>query len=227
MTDVRHTAEFRNKILGALLADARASTGRSFAECADILGISEAEYATFESGHATPTMPQLEVLAYFFRVPLKHFWDTETIAVSRSEDAVKEAIPAFISLREKLIGATVRSLREESDMSLEELAEDSGVSLERLEAMERGQLSLPVTELRLIARSLTVSLDDLVDDSGTIGSWLRLQADFEEFGDLPEDVREFILKPINRSYLDLAMRLSGLSVERLRGIAEGILDITY
>ena len=52
----------------------------------------------------------------------------------------------------------------------------------------------------------------------------RNERDLDE---LPEDVREFILRPINRSYLDLAIRLSGLSVERLRGIAEGILDITY
>jgi hypothetical protein len=79
----------------------------------------------------------------------------------------------------------------------------------------------------LITRALNVSLDDLVDDHGTIGSWLRLQTEFDRFADLPDEVREFILKPINRSYLELAMRLSGLSVQRLRGIAEGILDITY
>ena len=72
-----------------------------------------------------------------------------------------------------------------------------------------------------------MSFDDLMDDHGSIGSWLRLQAEFDRFRALPDDLREFILLPINRNYLDLAVRLSGLSVQRLRNIAEGILDITY
>jgi hypothetical protein len=45
--------------------------------------------------------------------------------------------------------------------------------------------------------------------------------------ELPEDVREFICKPVNLPYLKLAMRLSELSVEKLRAVAEGLLEITY
>jgi hypothetical protein len=39
-------------------------------------------------------------------------------------------------------------------------------------------------------------------------------------------MRQFILRPINRSYLELAMELSDMEVDKLRTIAESILDIT-
>ena len=70
MSDLQEASQIRSKILGALLVDARNSSGRSVQECADFLGISEADYAGFESGATTPTLPQLEVLAYFFNVPI-------------------------------------------------------------------------------------------------------------------------------------------------------------
>ena len=43
---------------------------------------------------------------------------------------------------------------------------------------------------------------------------------------LPDDVREFVLKPANVLYLRLAMLLSDLSTETLRQLGEGFLDIT-
>ena len=213
--------------MGALLTDARASSGRMVQECAEIVGISEAEYAAYESGVATPTLPQLEVLAYFFKVPIEHFWGNETLAVARGEDEVKASVLQLTALRDKVIGAMLRGLRGESGKALEELAEGTGISVERLEAYELGQQPVPLDDLQVIAGALRVSMDDLVDDRGAIGTWLRRQSEFGQFGELPDEMREFILMPINRSYLELAMRLSGLSVERLRGIAEGILDITY
>lgn len=213
--------------MGALLADARQSSGRSVQECAEIMGISEADYAAYESGVSSPTLPQLEVLAFFFKVPIEHFWGSETVAAARSEDEVKASVAQFTALRDKIIGATLRSLREDAGLALEDLSSETGIGVEQLQAYEIGQQPTPVHDLQAITDTLRVSMDELVDDRGRVGSWLRNQSEFERFSELPEDVREFILRPINRSYLDLAIRLSGLSVERLRGIAEGILDITY
>jgi len=36
----------------------------------------------------------------------------------------------------------------------------------------------------------------------------------------------FVLKPINLPYLELAKRLSEMSVDKLRDVAEGLLEIT-
>ena len=213
--------------MGALLVDARRSSGRSVQECADILGIPEADYAMFESGDTTPSLPHLEVLAYFFNVPVEHFWGNDTLAVARKENEIKATVPQRIELRDKVIGATLRGMRSETDVTLEQLAEQTRIPAERLEAYELGQQAVPIHELQTIANALSVSIDDLLDDHGSIGTWLRRQTEFARFAELPDDTREFILKPINHSYIELARRLSGLSVQRLRGIAEGILDITY
>ena len=40
------------------------------------------------------------------------------------------------------------------------------------------------------------------------------------------ELQGFVCKPINRPYLELAVRLSEMSVEKLRGVAEGLLEIT-
>ena len=44
---------------------------------------------------------------------------------------------------------------------------------------------------------------------------------------LPLEMQVFVSKPINRPYLELAMRLNDMSVDKLRGVAEGLLEITY
>ena len=41
-----------------------------------------------------------------------------------------------------------------------------------------------------------------------------------------EDIQNFVCQPVNRPYLELAMKLSSMSREKLRSVAEGLLDIT-
>ncbi len=62
---------------------------------------------------------------------------------------------------------------------------------------------------------------------GTVGERELNDRLFEQFLDLPEDVRAFIVQPVNVTYLRVAMRLAEMSASQLRGIAEGILEITY
>jgi hypothetical protein len=52
------------------------------------------------------------------------------------------------------------------------------------------------------------------------------QKAIQDFLQLPPDLQEFVCKPINRPYLDLAIKLSGMSTDKLRGVAEDLLDIT-
>jgi hypothetical protein len=49
----------------------------------------------------------------------------------------------------------------------------------------------------------------------------------KDFQNLPADIQLFVSKPVNRPYIDLAIRLSGMSVEKLRSLAEVLLEITY
>jgi hypothetical protein len=61
---------------------------------------------------------------------------------------------------------------------------------------------------------------------GTVGAWHRQQAIDRRFRELPDELQSFVTKPINVKYLEVAMRLSEMSASRLRGIAEGLLEIT-
>ena len=41
-----------------------------------------------------------------------------------------------------------------------------------------------------------------------------------------EELQNFVCQAVNLPYLELAMKLSDMSKERLRSVAEGLLDIT-
>ena len=48
----------------------------------------------------------------------------------------------------------------------------------------------------------------------------------QQFLDLPKELQAFVCQPVNRPYLELAMKLSSMSTDKLRSVAEGLLDIT-
>jgi hypothetical protein len=41
------------------------------------------------------------------------------------------------------------------------------------------------------------------------------------------ELRQFVAMPVNRPYLELAMKLSNMSRDKLRSVAEDLLDITF
>jgi predicted NodU family carbamoyl transferase len=49
----------------------------------------------------------------------------------------------------------------------------------------------------------------------------------DQIASLPEEIQQFISQPVNRPYMELAMKLSKLSADKLRAVAEGLLEITY
>ena len=49
----------------------------------------------------------------------------------------------------------------------------------------------------------------------------------QKFLELPPEIQLFASKPVNLPYLELAMRLSELNAEKLRAVAEVLLEITY
>jgi len=69
-------------------------------------------------------------------------------------------------------------------------------------------------------------LEDYVDTEGPVGEWVKTKRAFEHFQAMPLDVREFIFLPENEPYLRLAQQLREISVEKLRTLAEALLDLT-
>ena len=67
------------------------------------------------------------------------------------------------------IGAKIRDLREMRRVSVEELAERSQLTVEKIHAIESGGVTTSLTPLLSIARGLGVRLGTFLDDSTTSG----------------------------------------------------------
>lgn len=215
----------RAQRLGKLIQDARSQADKSISDCAQALGVSEATIENYEIGDQSPSLPQLELLAFTLRVPLDYFWGEETraqVAQQRSDIDFKR----LNAVRQRMIGAKLRKARLEAGFSLEDISGVLGLSEESLESYELGLTPIPVPELELLGDRLKQPINYFEDQHGPVGVWSAQQRALEGFKELPSELQIFVSKPINRPYLELAQRLSEMSVEKLRAVAEGLLEIT-
>jgi hypothetical protein len=53
------------------------------------------------------------------------------------------------------------------------------------------------------------------------------QEAIQHFLELPLELQAFVSQPINKPYLELARKLSDMSTDKLRSVAEDLLDITF
>ena len=215
----------RAKKLGVLIRDARITSGKSLSDCAAAVGVDQARFNAYELGEISPSLPEIELLAFFLNIPLEHFWGRATL--SKDEKAGRKFEPVqLVGLRQRMIGVLIRQARIEAGTSLESLAEKTGIPAGDLEKYELGEMAIPVPVLETIAGELKRSVRDFHDRFGPVGVWTSQQRSVKDFLELPVELQAFVSKPINRPYLELAQRLSEMSVDRLRSVAEGLLEIT-
>jgi transcriptional regulator with XRE-family HTH domain len=216
----------RSRKLGVLIRDARLSERKTIPECARAVGVNPGIFSAWEEGRRSPSLPELEVMAYSMHLSLNRFWGKE----ATSEDTFPSEslnLPAFLSIRQRLIGALLRQAREKANISIHALSEMSGISPTRIKAYELGERSIPLPELEGLTSLLGTQIEALFDQTGHIGLWMTQQKAIQEFLTLPNDLQNFVSKPINRPYLELARKLSGMSTDKLRSLAEDILEITF
>lgn len=213
----------RAKFLGNLIRQARVNNGTSFEDCAWALNMSVETYQQAEQGEVPLDLPQLEVLAMCLDVPMAYFWGAEQLATPAKIDYGQ-----YMALRQRIVGVSLERARIDAGWSVQQLADEVSLSAEQIESYERGSEPIPYLLLESLAEALSASLNDFtVEPHGPLGRHERALARRKEFGRLPDDVQAFVVGPGNLSYLRTAVRLSELDVDRLRGIAEGILDITF
>ncbi len=226
MTTYQQLTRVRTRKLGLLILDARTVRNRPAEMCARATGVSLEEYQRMESGEIAPTLPQLELLAYYLDVPLEYFYGNQVLSAQTVAEPA-EPSPQLLKIRQRIIATRIRMARSNLNLSTAELAEKSAIPEERIVRYESGEEPIPLPDLEILSNALQLRNEDLFDQHGLIGSWRAEKQAVEHFLELPQDVRSFIAKPVNLPYLQIAMRLSELSVEKLRAIAEGLLEITY
>jgi transcriptional regulator with XRE-family HTH domain len=223
---IQAQVSLRSRKLGVLIRDARLAARMTIEECAHAVGVTAGIFRAWEEGRRAPSLPELEVLAYSMKLPLHRFWSKE----ATSEDVIQSEtlnLPAFISIRQRLIGALLRQMREKANISPHALSEMSGISTTKIKAYELGERPIPLPELEGLTTLVGTQIELLFDQTGHIGLWMVQQKAIKDFLQLPNELQNFVAKPVNRPYLELAKKLSGMSTDKLRSLAEDILEITF
>ncbi|WKZ35690.1 MAG: helix-turn-helix transcriptional regulator [Anaerolineales bacterium] len=215
----------REKKLGLLIRDARMAERRSIKECADAIGVKPGLFRAYEEGRRSPSLPELEALVFFLKLSIAQFWGNETKSDASSPLEAAD-VTRLIALRQRMIGALLRQERTKANTSLRQLATETGISQAKLKSYELGERAISVPELESILVLMGSRIEDFFDQSGPIGQWMTSQRAMQKFLELPEEMQDFVCQPVNRPYLELAMKLSDMSREKLRSVAEGLLDIT-
>lgn len=223
--DKKTQITIRSKKLGVLIRDARMAARRSIKECADAIGMKGGAFRAYEEGRKAPSLPELETLVYYLDLPIDHFWSRE---IKSNSPLPIEALDLFklLAVRQRKIGALLRQERTNASISIRNLAHETGISGARIKAYELGERPIPLPELEVLISSLGGRIETFFDRSGPIGQWLTNEEAIQNFLELPEELRKFISMPVNRPYLELAMKLSDMSKDKLRSVAEDLLDIT-
>lgn len=223
----QQAALLRNKLVGAAIKIARVRAELDVQTCAEALSIPPETLAQAEEGQAGLSLPQIEVLAHLLDVPVAFLLGESELP---PEETVQNTLPyeSTMVIRRKIIGVILRQARLNHGRALEEVAAAMGYTPEHLARIELGQISVPMVELGDLAEALNLPFDTFLDeDIIPLTAAQRNTRDLRRLAHLPPQVREFILKPINAPYLQIAMNLSTMPAESLRQIASGLLEITY
>ncbi len=221
--DYEESYRLRGKMLGVLIQDARLDARRSTEDCAQVLGIPPQEFASWEYGDSIPNLPQLEILAHYFGVPVSRFWSQDTLESERSQevDAQKE----YKKLRHRMIGALLRQAREEAEISVEQLSQDTYISADVINSYELGE-PIPLNELTTLSSGVKKNLSYFLENSSHIGELLAIRETWKHFSELPDELREFAANPTNIGFIEVAYMLSRMPTDKLRKIGESMLGIT-
>lgn len=212
----------RARMLGELIQNAREFAGCIVAECAEIVGITPEQFGQAEGGKYDISLPELEALAIFLGVPMGYFWGNETLRAEPEPDYSQ-----LIALRHRVVGVILRQLRLQSQKTHKELADALGVDLTTIRAYESGQTAVPYLHLERLCRVMGAAIDQFVEQRGPLG---RHEAEYKlhkQFNQMSPEMQSFLINPVNIRYLETAKKLSEMDVEKLRQVAENILDITF
>jgi transcriptional regulator with XRE-family HTH domain len=215
----------RARKLGLLIRDARLASRKKIQECAAAINVTPGIFRAYEAGRRSPSLPEVEALAFYFKMPIDRFWSREVI--SDDESPTKPLnLNVLLPLRHRVVGALLRQKRMDASRSIKSLSEDTGIPQRKLKAFELGEKPISLPELEAYITALDARIENFFDQSSPIGQWLTQQQSVQEFLNLPVELQSFVCLPVNRPYLELARKMSLISTEKMREIAEGLLDIT-
>lgn len=209
----------RTKMLGALIRKTRQDSGQSIDETANAVGLNPSVLEEFESGKRGISLPDLELLCFHYNI------DVEDILASKSSP--KKAAPEIKPdvqrpLRQRIIAAQLRKLRQEKLDEIQAVADAVEISPDALEDYERGKNPIPLPELEALSEYYSTPLENFMAHEGPLARKTQEPA-MDTSLELPEDLLAFVRQPENLPYLRLAAALRQMPEKELRQFAQSLL----
>jgi transcriptional regulator with XRE-family HTH domain len=148
--------------VAALVLDARLYARRTPEEACLLLGWDEDHLVALETAEVTPSLPELEALAAIYAVPVDHFFGSTSLSDGMPKLRT-ETMQQRLELRNRILGAMIMQTRSRKNLSRDDLATMTALSLEEVTAYELGLAPLPVTDLEEITRILQIEMHDWID----------------------------------------------------------------
>lgn len=218
----------RAKKLGIRLIDLREKYHYSVEDLAAYLGITPDELIDAEQGVDSLSLSKLESLAELYRLPLESLlnWDvkSKTLSDEKKEYAIKSA-----NLHDHILAAHLKKARYAQQLTLDDLAEVCEISTDEYLQYENAEKPLPYPLLDALCGRLNLDLSRLQSKKAVaeVNTPVEGRKETLPASHLPAALQDFVAKPSNQPYLELARKLSEYDVNRLRHIAESLLEITY
>ncbi len=147
--------------LNLKIKNIRKSMQMSLHDCARILGTSKTRYLAFEQGEESLTLPEIEILALYFGIPVMDCLQGQTNSCLRFSLLAEDKRSAYIQLREKWIRSRLVLETENNNIKLDELAEVLDIPADTLNGYKNGASSIPLNHLQIICTHFHLSLHDL------------------------------------------------------------------
>ncbi len=190
--DIRSQTTLRTKKLGVLIRDVRLTARRNLDECAKAIGVTKGVFRAYEEGRRAPSLPELEILVYYLKLPIDHFWGKASISDDGPATEPLD-LPQLIELRQRMIGALLRQERNTASMSIKALTLETGIPAGRIKAYELGERAIPVPELEALLTALGGRIETFFDQSGPIGQWMTDQKFMQQFLELAQRTAGFCM----------------------------------
>jgi len=217
----------RRRAIGLLIRRAREVAGKTRKDVAAYLGLSQAAITSIEEGKRDPSLPQVEVMAYYLRMPVAALLDEAASAAQMAWRAMID-IEEIQNLRAHIIGARLKQARQQKGETVKQAAQAVGLPPSRLSAYEMGERPIPITELEGLMAHLGLSWDNLLDVGiGPLGEAQLYHQQHAQFDALPSDVRAFVADPQALPYLRAAMRLRDLPAEQARAAGQALIELSH
>jgi transcriptional regulator with XRE-family HTH domain len=192
--------ELRNRMLGIQIKKNRYQQNQSVEQLAQLCEIPPSDLEVYETGQTPIPLPLFLKISEVLHLPYERIQPAESISPLEIE------VPPVVQPDE-----IIQQLEPEPTKAAESDLDELPIT--KSDANPLPQEPEPV----VINETIPVVPDENIHIPEAI---------LEDFPDISEELREFITKPVNLPYLELAMRLSRMDAKKLRDIAESLLEIT-